>query len=175
LVGCLFFSIFFGLADILWGFSTSSLWRTARQHYMTETQHIDTVEERLMHGVVFSTRGDFIHTALLTRLVLYLIKDLMSRVFFSSDVYFYFITSLFIIPTLWREMWMTKQLSIDCLLFSLYNMWTSHHMLYLHRSGPSSSATHTSSSAPTSSVSKPISISTCSFGNTQDMSMICTR
>jgi hypothetical protein len=56
LVGCFLFSIF-GLADILWGFSTSSLWRTARQHYMTETQHIDTVEERLMHGVVFGTRG----------------------------------------------------------------------------------------------------------------------
>jgi hypothetical protein len=61
---------------------------------------------------------------------------------------------------------MTKQLSIDCLLFSLYNMnlttrgphiiWLASIVLDLHP-------------LPTSSVSMPVSVSTRSFGNTQSM------
>lgn len=37
-------------------FSASTLRRTARQHYTTETQFIDIDEERLMHGVVLAHR-----------------------------------------------------------------------------------------------------------------------
>jgi hypothetical protein len=45
------------------GLFVSSLRRTTREHYTTETQFIDIGEERLMHGVVLAQEGLHSHGA----------------------------------------------------------------------------------------------------------------
>jgi hypothetical protein len=68
---------------------------------------------------------------------------------------------------------MTKQLGIDCLLFSLYNMNLTTRGLHIICFAFIILDPH-SHPLSTSSVSMPITISIHSFGNTQSMSMVCT-